>query len=179
MNTNSIVSVGTRYGNLVVIERIRGQKRNARVRCDCGTEFDTYTYTLSGGLTTRCKSCVDESRRGKPLFANRIDPRQRTINDQWNVFRKAARKKGDNFITKDEWLDLSQRVCVYCGVAPSNCRKAAVPYAEDFWYNGIDRIDSSKGYVVENVQPACWVCNRMKGNMSHDDFLAHIRRIVL
>lgn len=177
MNMNREIAVGNRYGSLVVIGRILGQKRNARVKCDCGSEFDTYTYNLSNGTTRRCLACANAERKGKANLANRIDPRQRTINEQWNIFRKAARSKGADFIDKTTWLDIVLSVCVYCGAGPSNCRKASVPHAEDFWYNGVDRVDSSRGYEPENVQAACWTCNRMKGNMSHDDFLAHVRRI--
>jgi hypothetical protein len=41
----------------------------------------------------------------------------------------------------------------------------------------IDRIDSSKGYISENIQ---WVhkdINRMKGPMSQDDFLNWCRKV--
>lgn len=36
---------------------------------------------------------------------------------------------------------------------------------------GIDRLDSSNGYILENVVPCCTVCNRMKLHHSHDDFI--------
>ena len=42
---------------------------------------------------------------------------------------------------------------------------------------GIDRIDSSIGYVVENCVPCCTLCNRMKSNLSGREFIAHVDRI--
>jgi hypothetical protein len=48
----------------------------------------------------------------------------------------------------------------------------------DFRYNGIDRVDSSMGYVAGNVVPCCSTCNRMKLDHSYDDFIAHIKKIV-
>ena len=37
-------------------------------------------------------------------------------------------------------------------------------------YNGIDRIDSTKGYFNDNVVSCCKVCNRAKSNLSLEDF---------
>lgn len=43
--------------------------------------------------------------------------------------------------------------------------------------NGIDRIDSSKGYNKENCVPCCFLCNKMKSNLYYKDFLHHIGKI--
>jgi 5-methylcytosine-specific restriction endonuclease McrA len=43
--------------------------------------------------------------------------------------------------------------------------------------NGIDRIDSNKGYTMDNCVSCCWTCNRMKGNMTQQNFLEHISKI--
>ena len=43
--------------------------------------------------------------------------------------------------------------------------------------NGIDRIDSSKGYTVENSVPCCKYCNTAKNTMSVDEFLKWIGRV--
>lgn len=177
MHTNSRVQPGSRFGKLIVREIIIGSKRNRLVECDCGVIFAAYSYNLENGTTRRCTACANKDRLGKPNLKNRIDPVQRTINDQWNVFRKCARKHGEEFITKDKWLSLVTSDCVYCQSPPTNIRRA-VAHAQDFRYNGVDRIDSSLGYVSGNVQTACWTCNRMKGNLSHEAFLAHIRKIV-
>jgi len=38
-------------------------------------------------------------------------------------------------------------------------------------YNGIDRLDSSKGHVIDNVVPCCKWCNYAKRERSYKDFL--------
>ena len=43
--------------------------------------------------------------------------------------------------------------------------------------NGIDRIDSSKGYSVDNCVPCCAKCNYAKHDLSIDDFKNHIEKI--
>lgn len=169
--------VGSRWGRLTVVERIpvgEGKRSGYRFECDCGAQLIARPYQIRGQDDPKCRACVDAERKGKPNLKNRIDPLERTINEQWNVFRKQARKKDQVFITRSEWLDLATSNCVYCGSRPSNVRKASAPHAKDFVYSGVDRIDSARGYSKDNCQPCCWVCNRMKGNMKESEFLQHI-----
>lgn len=177
MHINQVVEVGNAYGQVTVIARLAGQKRNVRVQCICGQKFDTYTYNLTNGTTIRCRGCANAARRGRPNLANRIDPKQRTINDLWNRVKKNLRAKPGSTLTKEQWFNIVITDCAYCGRPPSNLMRAVVDHAFDFMYNGVDRIDSSLPYVIENVQAACWPCNRMKGNMSHDEFLTHVELI--
>ena len=44
--------------------------------------------------------------------------------------------------------------------------------------NGIDRIDSSKGYVFDNCVPCCKHCNIMKMTMTIDEFINKIKKIL-
>ena len=45
-------------------------------------------------------------------------------------------------------------------------------------HGGIDRKDSSIGYVSDNVVPCCEHCNMMKASLSINEFLSHIDRIM-
>jgi hypothetical protein len=56
----------------------------------------------------------------------------------------------------------SKTTCAYCK------RKRAF---------SINRIDSSKGYVIGNLQPLCWLCNRMKGKHKEPTFFRHMERV--
>jgi hypothetical protein len=49
---------------------------------------------------------------------------------------------------------------------------------QPFFYTGIDRLDSSKGYTKENSAPCCAVCNRAKMDMSEEEFLQWIKTLV-
>jgi hypothetical protein len=33
-------------------------------------------------------------------------------------------------------------------------------------YNGIDRVDNEKGYLVENCVPCCFTCNSLKKSVT-------------
>jgi 5-methylcytosine-specific restriction endonuclease McrA len=67
--------------------------------------------------------------------------------------------------------------CNYCGDELTNYKKNKDSYGE-FKYNGIDRIDSSKGYEIDNVVPCCKNCNTMKWDLDVDDFYKHIKKII-
>ena len=43
--------------------------------------------------------------------------------------------------------------------------------------NGIDRINSSLGYVDGNVVPCCGTCNKMKMAMDESDFKMQVLKI--
>lgn len=47
----------------------------------------------------------------------------------------------------------------------------------NFTYNGLDRIDSSKGHTLDNVVTCCATCNYMKRSMTHDEFIDHIDKV--
>lgn len=85
-------------------------------------------------------------------------------------------KRGYSFdLTLNEASILSQKVCTYCGKEPDQVLSSF----RNFIYNGIDRVDNTKGYVSENCVPCCKTCNRMKDTLSLDEFKSHIAKVVL
>jgi hypothetical protein len=77
-------------------------------------------------------------------------------------------------LTEKEVIDLWCSPCAYCGSSPTNKFSNS---GREIVYSGIDRIDSSLGYVSSNVQPCCKRCNIAKNNMTHEEFLAHVAQI--
>lgn len=57
--------------------------------------------------------------------------------------------------------------CFYCGRSDVNQRKYR---GSEFGYSGIDRIDSDRGYVPDNVVACCKPCNYAKNKLSQIDF---------
>lgn len=81
-------------------------------------------------------------------------------------------------LSGEEILRLVKSKCHYCGDINSNHFKYTQPnFYYDFYYNGIDRIDSSKGYIKGNVLPCCKTCNISKMDMNYNDFINHIVKI--
>lgn len=77
-------------------------------------------------------------------------------------YLKRANAKGLQFeLTLNQWEWALSKPCVYCGGKST----------------GIDRIESSKGYIIGNMQPCCGVCNMMKLAHSEKFFLEQVEKI--
>lgn len=80
-----------------------------------------------------------------------------------------------------EFLSIIQQNCYYCGEPPQarSTRQGRVGNKTLFKtpVNGIDRIDSSKDYTIDNCVPCCSKCNYMKQSFSQKDFLSHVEKI--
>jgi hypothetical protein len=81
-------------------------------------------------------------------------------------------------ITLDEFKELALSDCHYCGVPPCRPYKPSkIKFNGHLMVNGIDRKDSSIGYVRGNCVPCCTDCNSAKMKMGYEQFRAHIVRI--
>ena len=128
----------------------------------CGKTLNTVTKNIMNQEVQRCQSCYDKSRI---IEENRVRE-NRTTSDQTEfnfVLRNAARRNIDVSITKEDRKELITQACTYCG---SNETK-----------RGIDRIDSDKGYHINNITPCCIICNKMKLDNPLIDFAKHIEKI--
>lgn len=67
--------------------------------------------------------------------------------------------------------------CYYCGRGPQNTYTSTNVVKYQLKYNGIDRVDSTKGYTVENSVSCCFDCNRAKSNLTQMEFFNLIERI--
>jgi hypothetical protein len=97
-------------------------------------------------------------------------------------YLSSAKSKGVSFeLTEEIFSKLVTSSCDYCGrqpertLSPSRMRKNATHAT--FRWNGIDRIDSAKGYVEGNVVPCCKPCNELKSDKPRDEFLRLIEAI--
>ena len=105
---------------------------------------------------------VDKPKKGR---SDKGKPRVKydtSLPSQYLSYLKRANRKGISFdFTPDTFDKITSEDCSYCG-GPGY---------------GIDRVDSSKGYTVDNSVPCCTMCNMMKYTHSKHVFLKHIKRI--
>jgi len=93
------------------------------------------------------------------------------------MYRNGAyRRSLDWEIDEDEFLFLTKQDCYYCGIGPSREHKNR-HWNGGYIYNGIDRLDSSVGYVHGNYVTACGTCNYAKQSLNQEEFLNLINRI--
>lgn len=158
--------VGARFGTLVVSGQsvIKNKKKYYPCSCDCGSEKDYYAVNLRKGLAA-CQDCYFTRRR---MCDTLRGPAQ-----VMRSYKSHAKDAGRVFaLDLSEVQSLISQPCTYCGRVGANCLDSG------YRYNGIDRVNSSLGYTSTNVVPCCWDCNRMKGKMSHADFMTHLARIL-
>lgn len=73
-----------------------------------------------------------------------------------SVRTAAQMKKLDCDLSDDQIKEYAFNPCHYCG---------------DIYSGGVDRVDSTIGYLVDNCVPCCTICNFMKKNYAIDVFI--------
>ena len=173
--------IGFRKGRLTVTDfshshiQPSGQKRAIwKAICDCGVEKLISTSNLTHGNTVSCGCKLREGNRKK-------DYGEASFNHKYNSYEARARthkKKLVFELTKDQFRTLVAAPCHYCG-AVGSCNTKARPTSNGaFTSNGIDRLDSSVGYVLSNCVSCCKICNLMKNDLAYDQFFLHLKRIL-
>ncbi len=136
--------------------------------CDeCGKEFKCLMYPQIKYCSERCKKEVAYRRKrvkiAESLKTGLINGRP-LWEDIFLRYKKGADAKGLDFeLSKDYFRDNFAGDCYYCGDKMPKI--------------GIDRIDSSKGYIKSNVVICCTECNLMKRGMSQRDFIEQCKKI--
>lgn len=96
------------------------------------------------------------------------DQYDRTLKRRYSKAKSRARKIKRAFsltFTQYEAL-LIDDMCTYCG---QELEKTG---------SSLDRIDSRYGYTKKNAVACCWKCNRMKGDLTMEEFFNQIQRII-
>ncbi len=176
-NRMQVVEPGQVYGRLTVIKEHHQDKRWRRhyeCRCICGRVKVIQGSLLKSGNTKSCGCMGRETARLRALPHGEAAMRQVMAG-----YRCKAKKHDIPFLlTSPQFKKIVSQPCFYCGAVDSNVHKS--PHGTgDFSYNGIDRIDSQKGYVLSNVISCCKKCNFAKSNLSQGEFIRWIRQAYL
>lgn len=117
----------------------------------------------------------------------KVDKRRRRTREGlkscvFGMYKRSARRRSYAFeLELEEFLELCQKPCAYCGQKPSMSAAAwlnSILSDEDFFFNGIDRFDNEKGYIKGNVLPCCPTCNFLKGKLTVRDLIDHILKML-
>lgn len=134
-------------------------------KCDCGKTTLVRGWHLKEGHITGC-GCRQKLPKGESQFNGLFE----------SYKRQAGQRKLDFKLNKKQFKKLTSSNCFYCGSIPQSVQHNQRANG-DYVYNGIDRLDNSKGYFVKNCVSCCGLCNWMKRELSKDAFLQHIRKI--
>jgi hypothetical protein len=150
----------------------------------CGEHFQLSFFYTSGKKAdgspkhnSWCKSCVKkkmasyhESTWGPDKLQLSAFKRTKSVRDYLGYLRGKAIRRGGVCVTLDELVEIWDAQRGRCaltdwemtmklgsGVIPTNC--------------SIDRIDSSRGYEIDNVQLVCRAVNIAKSNLTPELFI--------
>lgn len=161
--------IGERFSDLTVIKPIRpGKYRGVSYlcQCDCGTSCEVYGGHLRAGMRHSC-GCRSKKRI-----------QDTAIDNIMRAYKRKCKDKGREFnLTRDQFTSLIFKNCSYCGMAPVNRWRQQHTKKILFAYNGIDRMDANKGYSLDNCVASCLICNRVKSDMTFEDFKDHVKRM--
>jgi len=136
--------------------------------CDCGNPGVVRGANLANGQTTSCGCYL------KDLFESGLE--KANVHRAYMSYKKSARNKSQEFeLTEEDFLYLAKQNCFYCNTPPSNMQKGGMNSV--FYYSGMDRVDNTRGYTLDNTVPCCKECNIGKKAKTKEEFLNWIKRI--
>ncbi len=174
---------GKQFGELTIIDYVYRKSKKDTIRwvweckCSCGNIcYVRTTKFTKPNPQASCKRCSDFK------FSNaHILPEYGSIKNRiYRRYKYGANARSYEFkLTFDEFNKLISQNCYYCNAEPK-------PYLEDKFYynnleplkrNGIDRLNNNIGYIQNNVVPCCNICNKLKMDLSIDDFYKWIHKL--
>lgn len=133
------------------------------------TPIDDYPF---GCAKPQCPDPTsEESRRKKDGYSA-------SFNELYRSYVRRAKKAGRKFsISEKEFWQLTSQPCIVCAKPPlQGGRKGR---KNPYLYNGLDRLDSNGDYVLGNVAGCCGEHNRIKSDLTYEDFFKHCLAVVL
>jgi hypothetical protein len=168
---------GKKFNKVYVIEEILARRYGKvywKCKCDCGNIFASPGSALVSGLTKSCGCYSHELMAGYKRKA----PGEASFNNTWWSYQRSAKYRGLEFnLSREEFRTITQKKCHFCNKEPSQWNKKGNTFGF-YVHNGIDRMDNNKGYTIDNCVPCCARCNRMKMDMTYDEFIEQMKAIL-
>jgi len=174
------------FGRLRVIkfDHVENQSSYWLCECTCGNNIVIKGKKLTIGHTKSCGCLQTEMRKKPKAFGRKIlmDYSDYVTGLVYSHYRTSAKKNNRDFdLSKDQLKKIIFSPCYYCGTEGSNYYDQHQRQRKQYEfcrYNGIDRVDNNKGYNIENVVACCNICNRAKREISIDDYIKWINKLI-
>lgn len=160
-----------KFGQLTVIRFNRIEIRSKSQRrvylwdclCVCGNTKSIDICDLKKGGTNSCGCLTSKWISEKRKKPDGIAARNGLLA---TYKRTCCELRGYEFsLTNEQFFHLLTQNCFYCGKEPSQVKKSKCSY---FVYNGVDRVDNSLGYTIDNVVTCCGECNSKKSGITKE-----------
>lgn len=139
-------------------------------KCTKTKEANKFYYRKDGYRIKVCKACKNELRQSYDVLGSMVS----------NAKQRATKAGREFELTRDFVVELNEKQEGKCALTgwdldwtPSYTGKRVCPPRRA----SLDRIDSSKGYTLDNVQLVCDMANRVKSAYGQDEFIKMCRAI--
>ncbi len=175
--SNSVNLIGQKFGKLTVLTSVKKFGHTRQIGweciCDCGNKTTLVGYSLRSGKTKSCGCLKRRYKKENPCFNG--------YNDISGLFfahiKHGAKLRKLKFcITLQEIWDLFIQQNKSCALTGLPLRFQSSGLKTDGTAS-LDRIDSSKGYELGNIQ---WVhkdINKMKQDFPQDKFVEYCKLV--
>lgn len=177
-------NIGKIFGRWTIIEfSHKDEKQRAlywKCKCVCGNEGIIRYSQLKQGKSKSCGCYQKEVATLRIINANKkrvLPTGVAALRNLFRCYRKDSIARGIFFnLTIEEFIKIIGLNCYYCSIEPKQLSKN-INWNGSYKYNGIDRVDNDKGYVINNVVPCCKWCNQAKSNRTESEFLFWIKNV--
>lgn len=190
---NRVDMTGKVYNSWEVVtpdlEKSKGKALYWKAKClECGEIYSVWGANIRSGLSKRCINCGCGHTHEKQKGQTRT---KRTSIESAHYYlylklRKDAKKRGHAWaLSEAEVKELVLKHCTYCKRAPSLLASPLkhmgmsqrLTKDASFLRGGVDRVDSTKGYIEGNVVPCCQQCNNGKLDYTKEEFLEWVKLV--
>jgi hypothetical protein len=161
---NERIGLKIKYWTLIEYKFSKNKRPIYLCRCECGKEK---LVKYCGGIkqldsaSCGCKSGLTKYKRLKgPVEL------LKKYSSRYSGYKTEAKKRNYSFeLTYEQFCTFMDKNCFYCNSPPSN--RCKYNYLE-IVHSGIDRVDNTKGYSLDNCVSCCKNCNSIKKSIAPD-----------
>lgn len=124
-------------------------------------EFSADTAKKDGRVS-QCKACRRAYRKkNAKALAAQAQVYKAKPESRYRTYKDSAKHRGMAWeLTFPQFMKFWKKPCIWCNHGIVTI--------------GLDRIDPSKPYTIKNVEPCCKHCNRMKSDLTSDEFMDQV-----
>lgn len=142
--------------------------------CKQKKEYPSY-YLKRRVLSCDCDKWGNEY--AEKIGRKSLPNKQSHVNTIYRHYERAAKDRNLSFeISKEDFRSLIEKECFYCGKEPE-IHYTSKNLRGKYKWNGVDRVDNTKGYSLSNCVPCCKQCNFSKRDLKQEEFLKWIEAV--
>jgi len=169
--------IGKKFGKLLTLEPAGYDKHSHLIfkcLCDCGNIVCVKGYCLLDGNTKSCGCSARRKGKDHPNFAGH----EEISSSLWHSLCHGATSRNLEFqITIEEIWQLFLKQNRKCALSGIKLQFAQTRKTYNQTTASLDRIDSTKGYAINNVQWVHKKINQIKMNMDQSEFIDWCQKI--